>query len=129
MKKISNKQFAEALYELTQDVSGNELTKVLENFVKFLAKEQRLKQAENIITEFENIAKKKQGIVELEITSARALEKDTVKKIKEAFASEVEAVEKIDEKIIGGIKVKIEDKILDASVKTQLTNLKKSLVS
>jgi F-type H+-transporting ATPase subunit delta len=125
--KISNKQFAEALYELTLDVNAKDLNIVLQNFVKFLAKQHKIKKTDAIIAEFEKIAKKKQGIVELEIISARKLDKDTVEKIKASFAKEVETTEKIDESLIGGIKVKIEDKILDASVKTQLINLKKSL--
>ncbi|MFA7315163.1 MAG: F0F1 ATP synthase subunit delta, partial [Candidatus Magasanikbacteria bacterium] len=75
--KISNRQFAEALYELTYDVAKKDLSKILEFFVKFLAKNKKLKQNKNIIVEFEKIIKKKQGIVEIEITSARKLDKNT----------------------------------------------------
>ncbi|PIR78279.1 MAG: ATP synthase F1 subunit delta [Candidatus Magasanikbacteria bacterium CG10_big_fil_rev_8_21_14_0_10_36_16] len=127
MKKISNKQFAEALYELTADLNVSDLDVVLKNFVNLLAKKHKIKQTKNIIAEFEIILKKKQGIVELEITSARELDKGVVEKIKQAFAKEVELIEKVDKSLIGGIRVKIADKILDASVKTQLSNLKKSL--
>ncbi|PIZ96262.1 MAG: ATP synthase F1 subunit delta [Candidatus Magasanikbacteria bacterium CG_4_10_14_0_2_um_filter_33_14] len=127
--KISNKQFAEALYELTVGLSTSDLDIVLKNFVDLLAKKHKIKQTKNIIAEFETILKKKQGIVELEITSARELDKGIVEKIKQAFSKKAESVEKIDKNLIGGIKVKIEDKILDASVKTQLSNLKKSLTT
>lgn len=125
--KISNKQFAEALYELTVEVVKKDLDKVLEIFVNFLAKKRKIKQSKNIILEFEKILKKKQGIVEIEITSARELDKSTVDKIKTVFAKNVEAIESVDENMIGGVKVKLEDRILDASIKTQLINLKKSL--
>ncbi|MDD2655987.1 MAG: ATP synthase F1 subunit delta [Patescibacteria group bacterium] len=125
--KISNKQFAEALYELTIGLNASDLDIVLKNFVGLLAKKHKIKQTNNIIAEFETILKKKQGIVELEVTSARDLDSEIIKKIKESFGKEVFVQEKIDKNLIGGIRVKIEDKILDASVKTQLTNLKKSL--
>ncbi|OIO19568.1 MAG: ATP synthase F1 subunit delta [Candidatus Magasanikbacteria bacterium CG_4_10_14_0_8_um_filter_32_14] len=127
--KISNRQFAEALYELTIGLVEKDLDTTLEAFVKFLSKNRRLKQGNNIIVEFEKIAKKKQGIIEIEITSARKLDKDIVEKIKESFAKQVEAVEKIDESLIGGVRVKLEDRILDASVRMQLINLKKSLTT
>ena len=127
--KISNRQFAEALYELTIGLVEKDLDVTLETFVKFLSKNKRLKQSNNIIVEFEKITKKKQGIIEIEITSARKLDKDIIEKIKESFAKKVEAVEKIDGSLIGGIKVKLEDRVLDASVKTQLNNLKRSLTT
>ena len=127
--KISNRQFAEALYELTYDVAKKDLSKILEFFVKFLAKNKKLKQNKNIIVEFEKIIKKKQGIVEIEITSARKLDKNTLEEIKSVFAKNVESIEKIDESLIAGVKVKLEDRILDASMRTQLINLKKSLTN
>src|SRR3989344_8082578 len=98
--KISNRQFAEALYELTIGLVEKDLDVTLETFVKFLSKNKRLKQSNNIIVEFEKITKKKQGIIEIEITSARKLDKDIIEKIKESFAKKVEAVEKIDGSLI-----------------------------
>ncbi|MFA7315136.1 MAG: F0F1 ATP synthase subunit delta, partial [Candidatus Magasanikbacteria bacterium] len=92
-------------------------------------KNKKLKQNKNIIVEFEKIIKKKQGIVEIEITSARKLDKNTLEEIKSVFAKNVESIEKIDESLIAGVKVKLEDRILDASMRTQLINLKKSLTN
>ena len=49
-KKFSNKQYAEALYEITTNLSADQLTGALKQFVTILASNQRLKQAGNIIT-------------------------------------------------------------------------------
>ena len=127
MAKTSNKQYAEALYEVTQDLKGSDLSSVIKTFVEILVRDHKLKQGDNIIAEFERTVKKASGVVELEITSARELDKKTVEEIKQTFGKNVEAVAHIDESIIGGIKVKLEDKILDGSVKTQLKSLKQQL--
>lgn len=126
-KKFSNKQYAEALYEITTTFSGNQLTDALKKFVSMLAGNQKLKRASNIIAEFEKYSKKKSGVIEIEVTSARKLDKNTLENIKKQFGNQVEVVEAIDESLLGGIAVRTEDKILDGSLKTQLRLLKDSL--
>jgi len=125
--KISNKQYAEALYEVTRDLSGIDLSTVIKKFVEILVRDNKLKQAGKIIVEFEKYAKKQDGIVELEIISARKLDDIVIEQIKKAFGQKVEAVVNVDGSLIGGVKVKLEDKILDGSLKTQLRTLKNIL--
>ncbi len=127
-KKISNKQYAEALYEIAGDLSGDKLTEALKKFVAVLSANQKLKQAGNIIKEFESITKKEAGVVEIEIMSARKLDETTLENIKKSFGQQVEAIETIDQSLLGGVAVRTEDKILDGSLKTQLNSLKQSLV-
>ena len=126
-KKFSNKQYAEALYEITTTFSGSQLTDALKKFVTILAGNQKLKQAKNIIAEFEKYAKKKAGIVSIEVKSARKLDSSTLDNIKKQFGNQVEAVETIDESLLGGITIQTEDKILDGSLKTQLRKLNENL--
>ncbi|PIZ94993.1 MAG: ATP synthase F1 subunit delta [Candidatus Magasanikbacteria bacterium CG_4_10_14_0_2_um_filter_37_12] len=129
MAKISNKQFAESLYEITIDLDGKDLELVLQKFVELLFRHHKLTQATRIIIEFESIVKKKEGVVELEITSARELDSETIAQIKKVFGKKVEALQRVDNGLIGGIKIKMEDKILDGSVRTQINSLKKCLVN
>ena len=127
MKKSSNKQYAQALYEITKGKTGADLKHMLNAFVELLVRDRRLKQAGNIIAEFVKYAKKQEGIVELGITSARKLDDKTVDHIKNIFGKKVEATQDVDENLIGGVKVKMEDRILDGSLRTQLLNLKNKL--
>jgi len=128
MKKRTNKQYAQILWEATKDLKAKELEEILKNFVLLLVKEQRLKQAEKIIGEFEKYSKKQEGIVEIEVTTASEIGKTTVDNIKKVFGSKVEAINTIDKNILGGMIIKTEDKILDGSLKTQLRNLKTQLI-
>ncbi|MFH1947557.1 MAG: ATP synthase F1 subunit delta [Candidatus Magasanikbacteria bacterium] len=125
--KLTNKQIALALFEATEKLSGAELDGALQRFVDLLARKQKLKQVGNIIVEFEKIAKKKEGIVEIGIKSARKLDSTTLENIKNAFGKKVEAIETVDADLLGGVTIKTEDKILDGSLKTQLSVLKLNL--
>lgn len=127
--KNSNKQIASALYEVTRGLKGEKLTKALHSFVAFLVRARKIKQKDKIINEFISYAKKQEGIKEIEITAARGLDDGTVKQIKKCFGNNVEEKIVIDKEILGGIKIKTDDKILDASLKTQLNNLKNTLAN
>ena len=127
-KKISNKQLAKALYEATKDLKVNDMKKVLANFVSMLARAHKLKKTDYIIAEYIKYAKAGEGIQEIEITSARELDDKTLNHIKKAFGNNVEATVKIDESLLGGVRVKTEDRILDASLKSQILKLKQSII-
>ena len=126
MKKI-NKQFAEALYEVTKGLKGKDLDQALFSFAELLVRSHKLKQADRIIAEYVKYAKQQEGVVEIEITSAHELDQKTLDQIKQVFGKKVNEQQLVDESILGGVSIKMEDKILDATVKTQLKQLKKAL--
>lgn len=126
-KKTSNKQLAEALYQITRGLKGEKLTQALRGFVALLTRAHKLKQATRVIGEFIKHSKKAEGIVEIEVTTAHNLDDGTMLQIKKAFGTKVEEQAVVDENILGGVKIKMDDKILDASLKTQLNSLRKSL--
>lgn len=128
MAKSTPKQYAVALYEAAKNLSGKDLNTVIKDFLGIIARDHKMKQINKIVEEFIHHGKKQEGIVQIEITSARELDDATVEKIKKNFGDKVEAVVKIDESILGGIKVKTDDKILDGSLQTQLLKLKESII-
>lgn len=127
MKKQSNKQYAVALYEATKGVSANQATDIVKNFLGVLQRDNKLKKVEYIIEEFIKYSKRAEGIKEVEIESARKLEGATVEKIRKLFGAKTEVTEKINKDIIGGLRIKVDDLILDASIKNQLNRLKQNL--
>ncbi|MFH1292092.1 MAG: ATP synthase F1 subunit delta [bacterium] len=127
--KQSNKQYAIALYQATEGLSEQDLKQVLKDFVLLLSKKHKLKQANNIIAEFIKYAKKQQGIIDIEITTARKMESGLIEQIKKIFGKQTEATEKVDKTLLGGLVVKTEDVIFDGSINTQLNKLKLSLNS
>lgn len=128
MKKITNKQFAQALYEVVKDLKGMQLKEAVKRFVLLLVRQHKFRQAGRIIVEFEKYAKKQAGVVDIEINSAHALKAETIKKIKKIFGKKIEAEEIIEPSLIGGIMIRTEDKILDGSLKKQLERLRQNII-
>jgi len=130
--RITATQYAKSLYEVTKEKSQSEIGVMAENFVKVLAKNRQTKLAVKIIKKFGEIYNKENGIAEVEAISSRKLEADQIQQIDKFIqgkykVSEVIIDNKIDEKIKGGIILKIGDEILNGSVERQLRELKKCL--
>lgn len=128
-RKVSNKQYAVALYEAVKGLKGEKLRQALKRFVAALAQKHKLKKTEKIIAEFVKYSKKQRGVVEIEIKSARKLHGETIEKIKKIFGKKVEEKESTDADLLGGVVVKTEDKIFDGSIKKQLQKLRQSLIT
>jgi len=130
--RITATQYAKSLYEVTKEKSQSEIGVMAENFVKVLAKNRQTKLAVKIIKKFGEIYNKENGIAEVEAISSRKLEADQIQQIEKFIqgkykVSKVIIDNKIDEKIKGGIILKIGDEILNGSVERQLRELKKCL--
>ncbi len=130
MKRKTTTLYAEALYEVTKDITDQErLRNIIAVFFKMIVGHEREQDASDIIVEFEHIQKKNAGIIEAEITTAFALSDELKNNIAKNLGEKVEITGRVDASILGGIIVKTNDLILDGSLKTQLTKLKNALVS
>lgn len=102
-------------------------------FMKLLAKNNRENILEEISLGYIDLYKKHKGILEVFVKSAQPLEKSTkeliVSKVKKHFEGTIELHESVQEDLIGGFIVSIEDQQIDASVKSQLANLKNILLN
>jgi len=107
---------------------SNELSRVLQ----LMAEKNRLGVLKEFCNEFEILANEKLGLIKAEIISATELDEKTVKriaeKIEKLFKRKPEISIKIDPSLIGGFIIKVADKVIDASIRTQLENLRKSMV-
>jgi len=115
---------------ILHDVFGSKVHKVTQSFLKLVVNKGRagilFETAKQFINQY-NLIK---GIVTAEVTSAIALTDDNRKEIiglvkKELGANEVIVKEKIDDKLIGGFILKVDDKQFDASIASGLNKLKR----
>jgi F-type H+-transporting ATPase subunit delta len=107
-----------------------------EHFVRFLqvlAEKHRLPVLFRIRREFDDLWRKEQHLLEVSVTSAVALDEETVKgigqKIEEQTGQRVELSSAVDPELIGGIVIRVGNKILDASVRNRLERLRRSVAS
>lgn len=130
--KISIKQYAQTLFELTDGKSEQEISDVVKSFSGQLKKDGQMKNAGKIMEKFSQLYNQAHGIVEAMVITKEALRKDAEGRIenliKEKYsAKEVIIENKIDEKIRGGIIIRIGNDVMDGSVETQLKKLKNIL--
>lgn len=127
MAKLLPQQYAKVLFHLTQDAPEKKLNDIIDTFVAYLKKERAIKKLPHILKHFETYAKEKNGVHEIEVTSAHPLTKETIHNIEKAIGETVETKTKVDETMVGGIVIRTKNTILDGSVKTQLARLKHNM--
>jgi len=101
------------------------------SFIELIAKNRREGILPQIALEFDALLKAHKGIVPITITSAKKLDDSTkaaiVTKVQSSVKGTLEVTEMLDETLIGGFIVRMGDTQIDASVASQLTNLKQRL--
>jgi len=132
--KISTKQYAQALYELTLGKSESEVGIVVEKFVKELVKNNQIKSVSKIIDNFNNIYNQENGIIEAEIESREQLQTEVLEKIEKYLIKKYKAKQiilnkKINPEIKGGVIIKAGDEITDLSVAGSLNRLRRELIN
>jgi F-type H+-transporting ATPase subunit delta len=130
--KISAKQYATALLEATQGKSEKETKAIIVSLIKLLSTNQALKKLPEVIRYFETIWQDQSTTLDVNLTSARPLSKtvvaDITKYLQELTAKQaINLKQQNDPDILGGVIIKYGDKILDASLKTNLYHLKTKL--
>ena len=125
--KFSSKQYAQALYEALQ--ATKDYDKVVDNFVKILAQNGDLSKHAEIEREFKLLEMKEKGIKEVDVTFAKEHNPKILDQLNSVVGSKMEFKTKIDEGILGGVVIRVDDTLIDASLETQLKNLNSELKS
>ena len=127
--KITNKKYAQVLFESVQNKNEEEINIILKNFIELLIKKNALSKIDKIINEFNNIWNKENKIVKATITTAKDFDESTFGSLKKYIkdlsgAEKLEINRKIDKSLISGTIIKYGDRILDNSLKTKINNLR-----
>jgi len=123
MAKPSTKELAHVILSLSNKVSAKSLAT---NVANYLQEERRSGDLESIMKEVKELRRKKQGIVEANVTTAFPVDSSTTKKIKQIFGDNVLINEIIDKHIIGGVRVETNEDYLDLTVRGRLNQLKRA---
>jgi F-type H+-transporting ATPase subunit delta len=114
---------------LEQLLGGAE--ELVRNFLLLLVDKGRAGEIEEIAREFERLAAKQEGILDVELTTAVELSDDeagqVIEQIEQASGRKVEAMRSVDPDLIGGIVLQAGSLRLDASVRGRLDRLRHEL--
>ena len=134
MSKISSKQYAQALFELTEGKDEAEIDKIIKKFLVQVKKNDDWKLKNEIIDQFVSIYNKSHNIVEAEVSSSRQLTQDQIKQIEDFIkdkynAKQVNITQEIDKDLIGGIVIRANGEVIDMSVHNKMQQLHKKLTN
>lgn len=126
--RYSKEQYAQALYEALQDSAPKSHDTVIDNFIKTLKDNGDLGSYEAIIESYEKFDKQLRGVKEVEVTTAGAtVNKSLLNDLNILVGKDAEVIHKTDDKIVGGVVIRIDDTLIDGSIKHQLDNLGNTL--
>lgn len=146
--KLTPQQYATALFDAVSETAPHHHDAVLDKFVKILEQNGDLGKFDEIDAEFRKLKLASEGIKEAEVTVARETEinHQIVHELNQIINADVgtglqpvqskegttanrslQVKTRVDESIIGGVMVRVDDTLIDASVKRQLLNLNQSL--
>lgn len=133
MKIRSTKTVAEAIYETTKGKSGTELADALANTVEFMDKNQLLGKGKEILEQLEKIIDKDEKVVRAKVKSADVLSKKMIQELEENLkkrykAKTIEIDEVIDASLINGLKIEVNDEVIDLTLQARLHQLQTYLI-
>lgn len=118
--------------ELISSIFENKIDNLTLNFLLLIAKNKREVNIPGICRNFLDLTRKDQNIKSAVLTTASEVNAETIKKIEallgEKLKATIELSTQTNPEIIGGLVLRLEDKQYDASVATQLKNIKQELL-
>lgn len=129
--KLTSTQYAQALYDAIHETNPKDHEVVMDRFVNVLAQNGDLNKHSEIEAEYKKLEMEAKGFHEAEVTVAKEgeLNKGIIDELNKIAGSKLDIKQKVDAGIVGGIILKVDDTLMDASIKTQLNNLNRSLKS
>lgn len=123
MKKLTPRQYATILYSLTEGKKGGHLETAITVFADFLKKRHVFSLFPYIQEAFRAYTKEKSGILPGTFTTARPLSARESHEIQSRMGKHAELTAEVDPRLIGGIRLRIGDRIVDGSIQSAITQL------
>jgi F-type H+-transporting ATPase subunit delta len=115
---------AQQLESLVLGVIGDKMSGDARNFVQVLVQNNRLDLMPLIRSHFEALKREQEGVLEAKIISALPMDdaqvKQLVAQLETKYQRKVTAQVETDVSLIGGVKIVVGDKVIDASVRGKL---------
>lgn len=134
MSALRTKDISKAIYLSIKGKEGKELDEILQNATRFIVSHKLMKEKQKILSEVGRLEDVDEKVVRVVCTSKNKLSKKAHDKVTEYIkkkhkAEHVVLEEKIDESVIGGIKIEVGDEVLDLTLSKGLQRLEEHLLS
>lgn len=134
MASISINNLANAIYESSLGKEGGSLDDILAKSVIFIRDKNLIGKKEEILNALENIINKKEGIIKAKVITKSKVDKSVEKEIEEFIKDKYKAKEvhlelKVENEVLGGIRIEVEDNIIDMTLSNKLHQLQNYLIT
>lgn len=125
-------QYANTLYEVLEDTHSKDHQKVIDNFIAILFENSQSELYPEIVKIVESLAKQKKDIKKVEITTAKPLEVveelELIKELNAYLGGNIELKKVVDQGLISGLVIKVNDVVIDGSVKKRIEKMKSQII-
>jgi F-type H+-transporting ATPase subunit delta len=132
MATISNNDIARAIYLAAKGKSQNEQKELSGKVVRFLLGKRVLHKSEDILSRLSKIINQEENRIIAKITSPEKIDSKMRAHLEQTLknrykAKEVILEESLDSRLLGGIKVEVNDEVIDLSINNRIGKLKEYL--
>ena len=114
-------------------IFGDSIPPLLRNFLGVLNEKNRLGTLGEIADAYHTMLDERSGKIEVDVTVASRLSAEQLEEVRQrvstALKKDAVVHQYVDESIIGGLVIRVQDKLIDASVKSQLASMKEQLLA
>jgi len=118
--------------DILESVFNSKIEQKLLNFLKILVEKERFAELENIIHAYKDLVNNLSNIKIVEVFSAIPLnfenKSNILFKLEHKLGCEIHPIWIVDESLIAGLRIKIDDCTIDTSVRAKLESLSKNIV-
>lgn len=125
MKRLTARQWAAVLVELTRDAKESSVAHKVKSFVQLVRARRATNLLPRVIRAYREMMDAEHGVVRIQTTAARELPAAIEAELKN-LGTEVIIDHTIDPHVIGGVKLTMDDVIIDGTVATRLKKLYES---
>ena len=133
MSIISNNNIARAIYLVSKDKKETELQDINKKIMKFIIRRRLLSKTPDILKQLDKIINNETGKIIVKILSSKKLEDEYKKELtpflKERYGGkEIIFIETLDKKLLGGIRIEVNNEIIDLTAKNKIKRLQEHLI-
>lgn len=133
MTTISNNDIARAIYIASQDKNNTEQSLFFNKVVKFLFRKRLLSKSPEILENLRKIINQEENRIVVKVSSVEVLDNKTKTNLEQILkkrygAREIILKEVLDKKLLGGLKVEVNNEVIDLSIKNKIGKLQEYLI-
>lgn len=133
MAAISDSDIARAIYLLSRGKSRSEQIAISRKIVKFLFRRRLLHKVSGILSQLRKIIDQEEDRITAKVKSAKALNHQTKARLGQSLkkrysAKEIVFAESLDSRLLGGLKIEVNNEIIDLSIKNKIEKLQEHLM-